>query len=93
MQAEPKHGMDGAPHPAPSTEKTYYQDRKSWGPSSYPTMGFKSTEEDGLRPLDTRAHVMAYTEINGKPPTGFERGFAPDQATRGRFNNSFEPNM
>lgn len=93
MQAEPEHSMSGAPKPPAPTEKTYYQSRKSWGPSKYPTMGFKNSREDGLRPLDREAHVMDYTQINGVMPTAFERGIAPDQKTMGRYNNSFEPNL
>lgn len=93
MQHEPSLKGNHSPEPPLSTDKLYYQSRKSWGPSTYKTMGFANPGEDGLRAMDTRAHVMAYTQINGKEPTGFEKGFAPEQKSMGSYNNSFKPNL
>lgn len=68
-----------------STEKTYYQPRHEIHPRNGNTgpLGFKDSQEDGLRRLDPTDFVMAYTEINDRTPTPMERGHAIDQERMG----------
>lgn len=76
-----------APRPPHATDKTCYQKRVSWGPSTYPSMSFMSTEEGAERALAPNKQ-MAYTGIHGHAPTEQERGIAPRQSVKGGFDNS-----
>lgn len=86
--------MDGnhAPMPPHSTEKTYYQSRKGVTPTRNMNMAISNPVEGAMRSL-YHGHEEAYTSINDRAPTAMERGFAPNQASMGKYNNGFKPNV
>lgn len=66
-------GRGDAPKPM-TKERTCYQSRQGVKPTMTSNLGFKNSNEDGLWKLMPSTDVMPYTSIDGRPPTGVERG-------------------
>lgn len=78
------YGTGDAPTPM-TKEKTCYQGRQGVRPTTTANLGFKNSKEDGLWRLMPSTDVMAYTDIEGRSPTGVERGMSapPGQSRKG----------
>lgn len=65
----------GGDAPKPMTkEKTYYQSRQGVKPTTTANLGFPNSSENGPLKLYPSTDVMPYTSIDGRAPTGVERG-------------------
>lgn len=73
----PQYGTKDEPTPPMTKDKLCYQNRHAVSPTMTNNMRFMDSAEGGLLPMQRSEDVMRYTEINGREPTGPEKGMAP----------------
>ncbi len=77
------------PAPRADTDKYCYQHRTMIEPryNSQSNMPFKDSRENGMRQMDSQAHVEPYSMINDSAPTAMEKGIPTKQSVLGGYDN------